>query len=57
MAETPKEKRERMVTGMFRDRQSAENAYNSLTSRGYTKDDINLMMSDDTRKKHFSDKD
>jgi hypothetical protein len=40
---------------MFRDRDSAENAYGSLTSRGYTKDDINLLMSDDTRKKHFTD--
>jgi hypothetical protein len=46
-----------MVTGIFRDRDSAENAYNSLTSRGYTKDDVNLIMSDETRKKHFSDKD
>jgi hypothetical protein len=59
MADTTstREKRARIVTGMFRDRDSAENAYNSLTSRGYTKDDVNLMMSDDTRKKHFSDKD
>lgn len=43
----------RMMTGMFRDRESAENAYNSLHARGYTHDEINLMMSDDTRKKHF----
>lgn len=43
-----------MLTGMFRDRESTENAYNSLHERGYTKDDINLVMSDDTRKKHFS---
>lgn len=45
----------RMMTGMFRDRQSAERAYNSLHSRGYSKDDVNLVMSDDTRKKHFGD--
>jgi hypothetical protein len=44
-----------MVTGLFRDRESAERAYGSLTSRGYSKDDVNLVMSDDTRKKHFSD--
>ena len=25
-----------------------------LNERGYTKDDINLVMSDETRKKHFS---
>ncbi len=43
-----------MLTGMFRDRASTENAYNTLYERGYTKDDINLIMSDDTRKKYFS---
>lgn len=43
-----------MLTGMFRDRESTENAYSSLQERGYSKDDINLIMSDDTRKKHFS---
>lgn len=47
----------RWVTGSFADRESAEGAYNSLASRGYSKDDINLMMSDDTRKKHFKDDD
>ncbi len=47
--------RSRMVTGMFRDRESAERAYNSLTTRGYSKDDVNLVMSDDTRKKYFAD--
>ncbi len=45
----------RLVTGMFTDRDSAERAYNALHSRGYTKDDVNLIMSDDTRKKHFAD--
>ena len=43
------------VTGTFRDRENAERAYNSMASRGYSQDDVNLMMSDDTRKKHFSD--
>ena len=43
--------RSRMVTGLFRDRDSAERAYGSLGSRGYSKDDLNLMMTDDTRKK------
>lgn len=45
--------RSNMVTGLFRDRDSAEGAYRSLTDRGYTKDDVNLVMSDETRKKHF----
>lgn len=44
----------RMVTGLFRDRDSAERAYGSITSRGYDKSDVNLVMSDETRKKHFS---
>ena len=44
-----------MLTGMFRDRESSENAFNTLHERGYSSDDINLMMSDDTRKMHFSD--
>jgi len=47
----------RVLTGMFRDRDSAERAYNSVTSRGYTNDDVNLMMSDETRTKYFSDAD
>jgi hypothetical protein len=46
----------RVMTGLFRDRESAEGAYRSLNSRGYGKDDVNLLMSDDTRKKYFSDK-
>lgn len=45
----------RVLTGMFRDRESTENAYNALQERGYSKDDVNLVMSDDTRKKHFTD--
>jgi hypothetical protein len=48
--------RPRMVTGMFRDRESAERAYSSVSSRGYDKDDINLLMSDETRKTHFADR-
>jgi len=42
-----------LVTGIFQDKDSAERAYNSLYSRGYTRDNIHLIMSDDTRNKHF----
>ncbi len=42
------------IGGSFQDRNSAEHAYNSMASRGYSQDDINLMMSDETRKKHFA---
>lgn len=44
-----------MLTGMFADRDSTERAYQALHDRGYSKDDINLVMSDETRKKHYSD--
>ncbi len=44
-----------ILTGMFADRESTESAYNTLHERGYSKDDINLVMSDETRKKHYSD--
>lgn len=43
-----------MLTGLFNDRDSAERAYQSLSDRGYTKDDINVVMSDDTRTRNFS---
>lgn len=43
-----------MVTGLFKDRESAERAYNSVTQRGYKPDDVSLVMSDETRKRHFS---
>jgi hypothetical protein len=47
----------RMVSGLFRDRESAENAYSTIHSRGYDKDDVNLLMNEDTRNKYFKDVD
>jgi hypothetical protein len=44
-----------LVTGLFRDRESAERAYQSAYDRGYTKDDVNLAMSDETRRRHFGE--
>jgi hypothetical protein len=44
-----------MMTSSFRDRDSAERAYTTLSSRGYSKDDVNLLMSDETRKRHFGE--
>jgi hypothetical protein len=46
-------KRSKIMTGLFRDRESAERAYGSLSSRGYGKDDVNVLMSDATRNKYF----
>src|SRR4029078_9442167 len=42
-----------MVTGLFPDRESAERAYGSVTSRGDGQDDVNLVMSEETRNKDF----
>jgi hypothetical protein len=42
-----------MVTGMFPDRESAEQAWGATTSRGYGRDDVHMLMSDDTRRRHF----
>ena len=44
-----------MVTGLFNDRDSAERAYSSIESRGYNRDDVNLLMSDETRDRHFGE--
>ena len=44
-----------MVTGLFNDRDSAERAYSTIESRGYSRDDVNLMMSDETRNTHFGE--
>ena len=44
----------KLVTGVFRDRASAELAYNKVTDRGYNTTDVNVVMSDSTRKRHFA---
>jgi hypothetical protein len=44
----------RLVTGLFPDRDSAEAAYGTAHARGYSKDDVDLVMSDTTRDKHFT---
>jgi hypothetical protein len=49
------ETKRNMLTGMFADRQSTEKAYNALLERGYTHNDISMVMSDKTRKAHFDD--
>lgn len=46
---------QRMATGVFRDRESTERAYNMLKERGYSQEEINLIMSDETRKTYFKD--
>jgi hypothetical protein len=42
------------IVGMFNDGEAAERAYNVLRERGYSTKDINLVMTDETRKKYYS---
>ena len=47
------ERSRQIMTGMFRDREAAERAYGCLATRGYGKDDVSLLMSDESRNRHF----
>lgn len=42
-----------IMTSSFRDRDSAERAYDALMARGFKSDEIHVLMSDETRKKMF----
>jgi len=42
-----------MVTGLFRDRESAERAIAAVTSRGYAPEDINVVIDDDVRRRYI----
>lgn len=43
----------RLMTGLFPDRDSAERAYQGVLDRGYSRDEVNLLMSEETRRRHF----
>jgi len=42
-----------LATRFFRDRSSAEREYNALVARGYSANDINVIMTDEARRRHF----
>lgn len=46
---------DRYLTGLFSDRDSAERAYQHAIERGYASRDVNLVMSDETRQRHFGE--
>lgn len=50
---TPQKSENQYLTGMFRDREGTEKAYTSLRNRGYSEDEIDVLMSDQTRDKHY----
>lgn len=44
----------KLVTGLFKSKVSAEAGVDALLRRGFTKDDITVLMSEATRTKHFA---
>jgi hypothetical protein len=44
-----------LATRIFPDRESAEREYKALTERGYGARDINVMMTEDARRRHFAE--
>lgn len=43
-----------MITGLFKDRDSAERAFQVVIDLGYDKDDINVVMSNEVRQQYFA---
>jgi len=54
---TATKENEGTITGVFRTRDDAEKAYNSLLAKGYTSDEIILLMTDKTHKEQFDKSD
>jgi hypothetical protein len=46
--------REKMVTAVFRDRVYSQNVYEWLRNRGYTAQEVNVMMSESTRSSYLA---
>jgi hypothetical protein len=46
--------KERLVTGLFKARAAAEAAVDAVIKRGYSRDDISVLMSDATKHKEFA---
>src|SRR2546423_15619473 len=44
----------KLVTGLFKTRAAAEAAVDAIIKRGYTRDDISVLMSDATKSKEFA---
>ena len=42
-----------LVTGLFKDKESAEQAYRSASQSGYTNNEINVVMSEETRERYY----
>ncbi len=47
----------RLMTAIYNSRDAAETAYDALLSHGFSKDDLNIVMTDETRKRDFDVRD
>jgi hypothetical protein len=47
--------KEYLATRLFTDRNSAEREYEALVGRGYSADDINVIMTEEGRTRHFAE--
>lgn len=45
-----------MITGLFTNADSAQRAWAAVRALGYDEADINVLMSDETRQRHFAEK-
>ena len=54
---TQRDHKAALLTGVFYDRETTEKAYRDLIDRGYTEQEINVMMSEETRDKYYKDGD
>jgi len=43
-----------LVTALFKDGSGVERAYEAALARGYSEDEINLVLSEETRQRHFN---
>lgn len=44
-----------LITGLFNDQDSAENAYKSLEASGYNANEIDVVMSEETRERYYGE--
>lgn len=54
-AQAPAGEGRHVVTGIFSDSKSVERAYDAVTALDYDKGDVNVVMSDETRKRYLSE--
>jgi hypothetical protein len=45
----------KVLSGMFRDREATDRAYNSLLDKGYRNNEINVVMTAESREKYYGD--